>query len=105
MNKNTHTHKSHTMAISTSITSGGAKMTLLVNVLVFIGLKISVCKAQAAAPAVYILGDSLVDVGNNNYLPLSIAKANFPQNGVDYPNRESTGRFSNGENAADFLGM
>ncbi|GKC86961.1 hypothetical protein Tco_1147610, partial [Tanacetum coccineum] len=60
-------------------------------------------KAQAAAPGVYVLGDSLVDVGNNNYLPLSVAKADFPHNGVDYANRKSTGRFSNGENAADFL--
>nr|GEX66129.1 GDSL esterase/lipase At5g55050-like [Tanacetum cinerariifolium] len=56
------------------------------------------------APGVYVLGDSLVDVRNNNYLPLSVAKADFPHNGVDYANRKSMGRFSNGENAVDFLG-
>ena len=56
------------------------------------------------APALYVFGDSLVDVGNNNYLRLSIAKANHPPYGVDFPTKKATGRFSNGKNAADFLG-
>ncbi|KAI3717902.1 hypothetical protein L1987_69815 [Smallanthus sonchifolius] len=56
-----------------------------------------------SVPGLYIFGDSLVDVGNNNYLSQSIAKANFPHNGVDFPAGEATGRFSNGKNAADFL--
>ncbi|XAR67428.1 Triacylglycerol lipase [Bertholletia excelsa] len=55
-------------------------------------------------PAMYVLGDSLVDVGNNNYLVLSRYKADFPNNGVDYAGHKPTGRFSNGKNAADFLG-
>lgn len=55
-------------------------------------------------PATYVFGDSLVDVGNNNYLSLSIIKADFPYNGIDYPGQKATGRFSNGKNAADFLG-
>ncbi|KAF2285736.1 hypothetical protein GH714_007527 [Hevea brasiliensis] len=54
-------------------------------------------------PALFVLGDSLVDVGNNNYLPFSIAKADFPNNGIDYPARIPTGRFSNGKVIADFL--
>ncbi|KAF2314186.1 hypothetical protein GH714_024073 [Hevea brasiliensis] len=54
-------------------------------------------------PAMFIFGDSLVDVGNNNHLPVSIAKANFPHNGIDFPTKKATGRFSNGKNAADFL--
>ncbi|KDP39148.1 hypothetical protein JCGZ_00905 [Jatropha curcas] len=54
-------------------------------------------------PAVFVFGDSLVDVGNNNHLPVSIAKANFPHNGIDFPNKKATGRFTNGKNAADFL--
>ncbi|KAK9155678.1 hypothetical protein Sjap_003158 [Stephania japonica] len=58
-----------------------------------------------AVPAAYVFGDSLVDVGNNNYLPLSLAKANFPHNGVDYPGSKPTGRFSNGKNAADFIAL
>lgn len=44
-----------------------------------------------------------MDVGNNNHLSLSLAKANFPHNGVDFPTGKATGRFSNGKNAADFL--
>ncbi|KAF5195578.1 GDSL esterase/lipase [Thalictrum thalictroides] len=54
-------------------------------------------------PALFVFGDSLVDVGNNNHLSLSIAKANFPHNGVDFVGKKATGRFSNGKNAADFL--
>eukprot|EP00262_Sarcandra_glabra_P009161 TRINITY_DN23195_c0_g1_i1.p1 TRINITY_DN23195_c0_g1~~TRINITY_DN23195_c0_g1_i1.p1 ORF type:complete len:377 (-),score=59.20 TRINITY_DN23195_c0_g1_i1:169-1242(-) len=54
-------------------------------------------------PALFVFGDSLVDVGNNNHLKLSLAKANFPHNGVDFPGKKATGRFSNGKNAADFL--
>ncbi|XP_026406150.1 GDSL esterase/lipase At5g55050-like [Papaver somniferum] len=54
-------------------------------------------------PAVIVFGDSLVDVGNNNYLKLSIMKSNFPPYGVDYPNWKATGRYSNGKNAADFF--
>lgn len=56
------------------------------------------------APALFMFGDSLVDVGNNNHLKLSLAKADFPHNGVDFPGKKPTGRFSNGKNAADFLG-
>lgn len=52
----------------------------------------------------YVFGDSLVDVGNNNYLKVSLAKANFPHNGVDFLTGKATGRFSNGKNAADFIG-
>ncbi|KAL5583620.1 hypothetical protein UlMin_016062 [Ulmus minor] len=59
-------------------------------------------KAQKV-PAIYVFGDSLVDVGNNNYLELSVAKANFPHNGIDFPTKKATGRFSNGKNAADFI--
>ncbi|KAI3940562.1 hypothetical protein MKW92_036170 [Papaver armeniacum] len=54
-------------------------------------------------PAVIVFGDSLVDVGNNNYLKLSIMKSNFPPYGVDYPNWKATGRYSNGKNGADFF--
>ncbi|KAI3835331.1 hypothetical protein MKW98_020447 [Papaver atlanticum] len=53
-------------------------------------------------PSIIVFGDSLLDVGNNNHLELSLAKANFPYNGVDFP-KLWTGRFSNGRNAADFF--
>ncbi|KAL3503526.1 hypothetical protein ACH5RR_037975 [Cinchona calisaya] len=56
-----------------------------------------------SVPAMYVFGDSLVDVGNNNYIKDSILKADYPYNGIDYPGGIPTGRFSNGKNAADFL--
>jgi hypothetical protein len=56
-------------------------------------------------PALYVLGDSQADVGNNNHLQLSPLRANFPRNGIDYPGQQATGRFSNGHNFVDFLGM
>ena len=54
--------------------------------------------------ATFIFGDSLVDVGMNNHLPASIAKANFLPNGIDFPGRTATGRFGNGRLLFDFLG-
>lgn len=59
--------------------------------------------AEPLVPALFVFGDSLVDVGNNNHIRLSLDKANFPHNGVDYPGGKATGRFSNGRNSADFL--
>lgn len=56
------------------------------------------------APAVFVFGDSLVDVGNNNYLGLSIEKAILPHYGIDFPTKKPNGRFSNGKNAADLIG-
>ncbi|URD73620.1 GDSL-like Lipase/Acylhydrolase [Musa troglodytarum] len=61
------------------------------------------CQGGAAVSAVYVFGDSLADVGNNNHLALSLLKADFPHNGVDFAGHKATGRFSNGKNFADFL--
>ncbi|CAD6252135.1 unnamed protein product [Miscanthus lutarioriparius] len=61
--------------------------------------------AAAKVPAVYVFGDSTADVGNNDYLPWSIARADFPHNGVDFPGGRPTGRFSNGLIGVDFLAI
>jgi phospholipase/lecithinase/hemolysin len=63
----------------------------------------TVAVVAASVPAVYVFGDSLADVGNNNHL-LTLLKADFSHNGMDYPGGKATGRFSNGKNSADFLG-
>nr|CAB3450633.1 unnamed protein product [Digitaria exilis] len=56
-------------------------------------------------PAVFVFGDSTVDVGNNNHLNVTAAaRANYPQYGVDFHRSSPTGRFSNGLNTADLLG-
>ncbi|KAL4186987.1 hypothetical protein AMTRI_Chr09g16600 [Amborella trichopoda] len=64
------------------------------------------CAVQVVAmtPAVFFFGDSIFDVGNNNYLD-TIAKANIPPYGIDFPGGTPTGRFTNGLNIADFLSM
>jgi phospholipase/lecithinase/hemolysin len=74
--------------------------------LFFLGSLAAPCRAEIGrVPAIYVFGDSTADVGNNNYLTGSnVAKANFPHNGVDFPTRRPTGRFSNGYNGIDFLG-
>ncbi|XLR57934.1 hypothetical protein HN51_012296 [Arachis hypogaea] len=60
-------------------------------------------ETQNKTPIVYMFGDSLVDVGNNNYLTLSIERSVLPHYGLDYPTNKPNGRFSNGKNAADFI--
>ena len=54
-------------------------------------------------PALFVFGDSLVDVGNNNFLS-SIAKSNYFPYGIDF-NMQPTGRFSNGKTFVDIIGM
>uniref|UniRef100_J3LQG5 GDSL esterase/lipase n=1 Tax=Oryza brachyantha TaxID=4533 RepID=J3LQG5_ORYBR len=77
-------------------------MTITAVVSVVVLAAASCSPAAAAVPAVYVLGDSLADVGNNNHL-LTLLKADFPHNGIDYPGGKATGRFSNGKNFPDFL--
>ena len=53
-------------------------------------------------PALFAFGDSLVEVGNNNFLR-SVARANYFPYGIDFI-RGATGRFSNGKSFIDFIG-
>lgn len=57
---------------------------------------------EPKVPCHFIFGDTLSDPGNNNKF-LTIAKANYPPYGVDFPRGIPTGRFTNGRNIADFL--
>ncbi|KAJ8766448.1 hypothetical protein K2173_022507 [Erythroxylum novogranatense] len=52
--------------------------------------------------ATFVFGDSLVDAGNNNYI-LSLSKANYIPNGIDYG--KPTGRFTNGRTIVDIIGQ
>ncbi|CAJ1955824.1 unnamed protein product [Sphenostylis stenocarpa] len=58
-------------------------------------------KGQPLVPALFIFGDSVFDVGNNNHL-YTIVKANFPPYGRDFKNGSPTGRFCNGKLASDY---
>jgi len=54
-------------------------------------------------PPIYVLGDSTLDVGNNNFLPgPCVPRANMYY-GIDFPGVPA-GRYSNGFNVADFIG-
>uniref|UniRef100_A0A803LC76 GDSL esterase/lipase 7 n=1 Tax=Chenopodium quinoa TaxID=63459 RepID=A0A803LC76_CHEQI len=53
-------------------------------------------------PALYIFGDSIFDSGNNNLLP-TLAKANYPPYGHEFPGGIPTGRFTNGKTVVDFI--
>ncbi|KAJ8464931.1 hypothetical protein OPV22_027483 [Ensete ventricosum] len=64
---------------------------------------LSTLTTAAVSPAVFVFGDSTVDVGNNNFLPGDAPKVNFPPWGIDYPGGTPTGRFSNGFNYADYI--
>ena len=50
-----------------------------------------------------VFGDSLVDVGNNNYI-LAVDKANVHPYGRDFKDRVATGRFCNGKLINDVIG-
>lgn len=54
----------------------------------------------------FIFGDSLVDVGNNNYL-FTLSKADSSPYGIDFrpSNGQPTGRFTNGRTISDIVGM
>ncbi|XP_047084314.1 GDSL esterase/lipase At5g55050-like [Lolium rigidum] len=60
-------------------------------------------KALKQVPAMYVFGDSTLDVGNNYLEGADVPRANTPLHGVDYPGSKPTGRFSNGYNIADSI--
>ncbi|KAL3527457.1 hypothetical protein ACH5RR_012113 [Cinchona calisaya] len=57
----------------------------------------------AASLVTFVFGDSLTEVGNNNYLQLSLAKANYPFYGIDFTGGKATGRFTNGRTIGDII--
>lgn len=76
----------------------------MLSILLFIIMKSQkFVKGDPLVPCLFFMGDSLFDNGNNNFL-LTMAKSNYPPYGIDYPDGP-TGRFSNGRNIADFLGL
>ncbi|CAJ1940836.1 unnamed protein product [Sphenostylis stenocarpa] len=69
---------------------------------VFIELVLFSFSTSEDLPATFVFGDSLVDVGNNNYL-VSFSKANYVPNGIDFG--KPTGRFTNGRTISDIIGQ
>ncbi|KAL9225474.1 hypothetical protein vseg_001391 [Gypsophila vaccaria] len=60
------------------------------------------CVGKSELPASFVFGDSLVDVGNNNYI-FTLSRANFPPNGIDFG--KPSGRFTNGRTIPDIIGQ
>lgn len=76
------------------------------GLMLFIGITATLSSFSTGAPQIpcyFIFGDSLYDNGNNNNL-VTEAKANVPPYGIDFPDGP-TGRFSNGRNIADVIGL
>ncbi|KAH7837440.1 hypothetical protein Vadar_013924 [Vaccinium darrowii] len=65
-------------------------------------LPIRALAAKNNVTCILVFGDSSVDPGNNNHLPLA-PKGNFPPYGKDLFNGHPTGRLSNGRLATDFI--
>lgn len=94
--------------ISTQMAMEGRRRRRLVLWLVISAQTMLVAAAAGAkrqAPVMFVFGDSTLDVGNNNFLSgAAVPRANKPHYGVDFPGGHPTGRFSNGDNTADFVG-
>lgn len=60
------------------------------------------CNALPKFSSILIFGDSLLDTGNNNFIP-SLVRANHPPYGTSFPGGIATGRFSDGKLMSDFL--
>ncbi|URE18587.1 GDSL-like Lipase/Acylhydrolase [Musa troglodytarum] len=60
--------------------------------------------ASPLVPALFVLGDSTVDSGTNNYLG-TLARADRPPYGRDFDTHRPTGRFSNGRIIVDCLAI
>jgi len=82
-----------------SFSQMGILLNLLPLFIVLVLFKVSTSDHLPAAT--FVFGDSLVDVGNNNYL-ISFSKANYVPNGIDFG--RPTGRFTNGRTIVDIIG-
>lgn len=81
----------------------GVELSFAIFVVLFVlKLPILVSGVQQV-PCYFVFGDSGVDNGNNNQLKTQ-AKSNYLPYGIDFP-EGPTGRFTNGRNHADILGL
>lgn len=78
-------------------------LVLVVFIAVFAAITADETPATAPSLVTFIFGDSLTEVGNNNHLQYSLARADFPFYGIDYINQKPTGRFSNGRTIGDII--
>ncbi|XP_054799493.1 GDSL esterase/lipase At5g37690 isoform X2 [Prosopis cineraria] len=79
--------------------SGGVSLSVLTLII------LSSSREGMAEIVTYVFGDSLTEVGNNNYMQYSLARSNYPWYGIDYSGGQPTGRFTNGRTIAEKLGI
>ncbi|KAL5552290.1 hypothetical protein UlMin_002466 [Ulmus minor] len=63
-----------------------------------------VLRRTPLVPAFFVIGDSSVDCGTNNYL-VTLARADRLPYGRDFDTHSPTGRFSNGRTPVDYLAL
>ncbi|KAK3003150.1 hypothetical protein RJ639_018676 [Escallonia herrerae] len=71
-------------------------MKLEVALAVLVSVFVIVIASYNCKVVQFIFGDSLSDVGNNDKLTKSLARANLPWYGIDFGNGMPNGRFTNG---------
>ncbi|XP_051140489.1 GDSL esterase/lipase At2g23540 [Andrographis paniculata] len=78
---------------------------VIIFFLSLISLGVSQTDEELSKGASFIFGDSLVDAGNNNYLP-TLSRANIAPNGIDFKASGGgpTGRYTNGRTIGDIVG-
>ncbi|CAN6220780.1 unnamed protein product [Urochloa humidicola] len=81
------------------------KILVLSLVLGAVAGSVQASKIVRQVPAIFVFGDSTMDVGNNNYLAgKNVPRADQLYYGIDMPGSgKPNGRFSNGYNTADFV--
>lgn len=79
-------------------------MTLLVTFSIVVTLLMISIDGYNCKVVQFIFGDSLSDVGNNDRLSKSLARANLPWYGIDFGNGMPNGRFTNGRTVSDIIG-
>lgn len=72
-------------------------------VVVLVALRLMGVAVLAEDLVTFVFGDSLTEVGNNNYLQYSLAKSNYPWYGIDFEGGSATGRFTNGRTIGDVI--
>ncbi|KAL5811813.1 hypothetical protein ACOSQ3_026763 [Xanthoceras sorbifolium] len=85
-------------------------MAILITKLFFLCITTMAAAAMAASTnssssslVTFVFGDSLTEVGNNNFLQYSLARSDYPWYGIDYDGGQSTGRFTNGRTIGDII--
>ncbi|KAK1363404.1 GDSL esterase/lipase [Heracleum sosnowskyi] len=79
-------------------------MTLLVTFATVVTLLVISIDGYNCKVVQFIFGDSLSDVGNNDRLSRSLARANLPWYGIDFGSGMPNGRFTNGRTVSDIIG-